>query len=350
MKFSVHRNDLFEIKVEAHTVEDLWYLSRFIDEGDLAEGVTFRRVKALDKTRADSGEKIKVHVQIQVSNVEFAENSNKLRVTGKILHGSPAEFIQIGEHQTLDVEPYEHIKIYKKKLREDQKSLLEEAKEQSKQVKAIMCLLDEQQATLCRLSPLGLKFFAEVENQANKRDLPNFSKRQQEYYEEIVTIIEHEETNHVIIAGPGFTKDNFKKYLDNKKPQIAKKAMYDSASNAEKSGAYELLKSGVLEKLLGEQKLQQEYKALEWLKMSTAKEDGLSTYGYAEVKKAVESGAVDELYVSDEIVRKKEEVQDLLEEAKKTGSKILMFNSQDSAGKEFNAFKLAAKLRYKMNY
>lgn len=350
MKFSVHRNDLFEIKVEPHTVEDLWYLSRFIDEGDLAEGVTFRRVKVLDKTRADSGEKLKIHVQIQISSVEFAENSNKLRVTGKILHGSPVEFIQIGEHQTLDVEPYEHIKIYKKKLREDQKSLLEEAKAQSKQVKAVMCLVDEKQATLCRLSPLGLKFFAEVENHANKRDLPNFAKRQQEYYYEIISILEREETNHVIIAGPGFTKDNLKKYLENKKPQLAKKAMYDSASNSEKSGAYELLKSGVLEKLLGEQKLQQEYKTLEWLKASTAKEDGLSTYGYAEVKKAVEVAAVDELYVSDEVVRKKEEVQDLLENAKKTGSKILIFNSQDSAGKEFSAFKLAAKLRYKTSY
>ena len=116
------------------------------------------------------------------------------------------------------------------------------------------------------------------------------------------------------MCGPGFTKDEFKKFVTQKHPEALKQISFEHTSNAEKSGVYELLKNGLVERLIGEQKLEEEFKALEEFKKRIAR-GGLACYGITEVKKAVGTGAVSDVLVLDELLRINKEVQQTIVQA-----------------------------------
>lgn len=340
-----------EIKVAPESIEDLWYLAKLIEEGDQVQGTSFRRFKPEGQVKAVSGEKKKVHVRIAVEKVEFAEESNKLRLTGKIVSGEPEEFCPHGDFHTLDLEPHNPIKIFKK-LNAYHEQMLNEAKQASKQPRALIVVLDEEKALFAELQARGIKFGPEIECSANKRDPDSFEEKRKGFFTEIISAIEQKKEGAdampVVIAGPGFAKDALKKYFNDKKPHLAKKVFWEHADSAERTAVHALLKQRVLEKLVGEQKLQQEYAALEKLKASLGREDGLSAYGLEDVRNAVESRAADELLILDELVRKNDEARAIMEAAKRAGAQIIIFNSEDDAGAEFKAFKIAAMLRYKL--
>ena len=152
----------------------------------------------------------------------------------------------------------------------------------------------------------------------------------------------------LIIAGPGFARDNFKKYLENKNSQLLKNAYFEHCSNAEQSGVLELLKNKVLEKVMKNQRIAHHFGLIEDLKMHMAKQDGLAVYGMEDVRQAIEFNAIEKLMVLDEIVRKDANANALVEESRKKGSELIIFDSRDNAGKEFEAFKIAALLRFKI--
>jgi len=337
-----------EIKVEPQSVEDLWYLSKIVEPGDSVSGSSFRRFKT-DVEKADSGEKKKVFLTLEVSAVEMAENANKLRITGKILSGTPEEFVQAGSFHTIDVEPRNHLTI-KKEWTPYHFELLDEAKKSSRHVKALLVVLDDAKATVAMLRTTGLAFLCELSCSANKRNLERFEEEKKSFFAELLKTIESTEADSIVVAGPGFTRDDFKKYVSSKNPKLASRFLLEHCSNAEKSGVHELLKRGVLQELLGQQKLQAEFSALELLKKSLGKDDGMAVYGPDDVKRALEMSAVKKLLVSDELLRKNKEVQKLLESARSAKAEILLFNSEDDAGLEFTTFGVAALLHYNLNF
>jgi len=66
------------------------------------------------------------------------------------------------------------------------------------------------------------------------------------------------------------------------------------------------------------------------------------------VAKAVEYNAVEKLAVLDELVRKNRTAYSLVEKAREKGAELVIFDSNDDAGREFEAFKIAALLRFKI--
>lgn len=338
------------IKLEPQTLEDLWFVSRLVDEGDEVSASSFRRFKSTDKLRGDSGEKKRVFIRLRLENTEFSEHGNKLRLHGVIVSGTPQEFVQLGEHHTIDVGPRTHLTLHKE-LSAYNKEILQEALKQSGKVKAALVVLDERHARVAVLTATGVRFSAELSCAASKRDLKRFEEYQKKFFHELADALERMEQDRVIIAGPGFAREEFLKWLKDKRPGLAAKASLEHASTTEKSGVYELLKRGVVERLLGEQKLEKEFKALEELKKRVAKE-GLAVYGLSEVEAAVNAGAVETLLVSDELLRKSSphaaKANELIESSRKLRAGVLIFDSKDDAGKEFKAFGVAALLRYQV--
>ncbi|MBU1197911.1 mRNA surveillance protein pelota [Candidatus Micrarchaeota archaeon] len=338
-----------ELKGDIETLEDLWLLSRIIERGDKLIGTSFRRVKALDLQRADSGEKKRVKLLLEIDQVEYAEASNKLRVTGKILEASPPEFAQQGQFHTLDLEIHTRFTLIKA-FQIYHKKLLEEARKKARAAKALIIAMDEHHALFATLQQNGLRFLFEIENQASKRDAKTFSTMQQQFFEEVLEAAKKRKAERMIIAGPGFTKDEFKRFAQNKDPVISKTFWFEHASSAEKTAVFELLKKGLLQKVVSGQKIQDEFLALERLKKSLGTLDGFAVYGIEPVREALSAGAVDTLLIADSLLRSDKSFNSLLEQSEKLGARILIFNSEDDAGKEFAAFQLAALLRFKLTY
>jgi len=227
---------------------------------------------------------------------------------------------------------------------------LDEAKGASRHVKALLVVVDDGKATVALLRTSGLSFLCELENRANKRNPEKFEEEKKDFFSELLKILETTEADSIVVAGPGFASGDFRKYAAAKNAKLASRLILEHASNAERSGVHELLKRGVLQDLLGRQKMQEEFSALEALKKSVAKEDGMAVYGPADVARALEMSAVKRLLVADDLLRTNKEVQRLLDLARRAKAEILLFNSEDDAGLEFRTFGIAALLHYNLNF
>ena len=349
MKIIAYLQDEGKLKVAPQSLEDLWYLSRVVEPGDQAEGRSWRRFKSQGTERASSGEKKPVTVRLKLEGVEFAQNSNKLRFTGPILSGHPEEFVQLGEFHTLDAEIGDTLTVYKT-LSPLHKKLLNEAKARSKHFKTVIVAIDDEKCIMGLLETTGLKVVFEAGNHASKRDPESYEAHTKKFYSEIIDAVKTHDCKYLVVAGPGFERENFVKYLKEKNAEIAKKASMEHASSAEKTAILELLKKGLLEKIIGKQKLSQEFELLEKLKASLGRNDFMACYGEKEVHEAIEMNAVEKLLVLDEAVRKHKKISDLMERADEKGAEIVIFDSHDDAGKEFEDFKIAALLRFKTKY
>ncbi len=334
-----------ELRLEPQSIEDLWHLTKLIEPSDVVAGQSERRFKTRGLTRPESGEKKKVFIELRVENVEFAEAVNKLRITGKIVSGTPEEFVQSGEHHTIDVEVGDSI-LLKKELGVYHKKVLQEALKKSKMQETTIIVIDDEKALVSELtSTAGVRFLYEIRNEASKRELKTFEELKKKFFSEVLKAVQGGKEN-TVIAGPGFMRDDFKKYVAQKAPDALKKITFESTSSAEQSGVLELIKKGVLQKILGRQKLSEELQLLEEFKKRIAKEE-LACYGEKQVEKAVQAGAVEKILVIDELLRKNTRVQETVVQAEKLGATTIVFDSGDDAGKEFKPFALAAFLRFK---
>ncbi|MFH1199885.1 MAG: mRNA surveillance protein pelota [Candidatus Micrarchaeota archaeon] len=331
------------------SLEDLWLLSRLVEKGDRLEGTAFRRVKALDLNRPDSGEKKLVRVLVEVESAQFAEAANRLRVTGKILSSSPSDYAPTGAFQTIDVEIGTKFTLHKR-FEFVHRSLIDDAKRKAKAPTALIVAIDDRSALVCVLRQSGVKFLFEIDNHASKRDPKSFADKNNDFLAETLDAVQKRATDRIIIAGPGFSKEEFKKYATAKDPRLAKKFWLEHASSAEKTAVYELLKTGALEKAVSGQKLQEEFMALEALKRSLGRSDGLCVYGAAEVRSAISANAASDVLVSDTLLRSDRSLNRVLEQAQRLGAKVMVFNSEDDAGREFSAFQIAALLRYRLKF
>jgi protein pelota len=343
-----------EYKVTAQSLEDLWYLSRIIADGDEAEGGSFRRFKASggqEAGRGESGEKKAVRIRLKVQQVEFAESANKLRLTGRIISGTPEEFVPQGDFHTLDVEISRPFTLYKA-LGALDRSLVEEAREATGASKATLAVIDDESAGIYLLNARGLKLLFETNNHASKRDPSTFETLRAQFYSEVLSGLQGQSAQSplVVVAGPGFARDSFIKYAAGKDPALAKKIISVHASSAQRSAVHELLKGGLLENVLGRQKMQREFEALEEFKRSLGKGDGFCVYGLEAVGREVQAGSVRLLMVADELLRKDSRAAQLVGLARSIGASILVFDSSDDAGAEFSGFAIAAMLRYSKKY
>src|SRR3989338_4161672 len=351
MKVISYSDDLGVLHVHPHTLEDLWVLSRVVTSGSEAEGGSWRRFKAERgvEQRAESGEKKPVRLRLKVEIVEFAESANRLRITGIITWGEPEEFVQIGEHHTLDIEIGQAFKLHKRLTAYD-KHLLREAQDRSAKVNAIVVLIDDEKSAAYMLDPRGLKELFELRNTASKRTPETHESLTRKFYSELAEGLKTHKAKWLVIAGPGFDRDNFSKFLQEKHPAMLENALVEHASNAERSGATELMKKGLMEKLLGKQKLSREFKALEELKTALGRGDGMAVYGFDDVRQSLALRAVRMLLVLDEVLRKNPEVSFLSYETEKTGGELLIFDSADDAGQEFASFGIAGLLRFRTKF
>ncbi len=335
-----------ELKLVAHTTEDLWHVERVLEPGDLVSSKSFRRFK-LDE--GESGEKKPVHVEVEVEKVEFHRELNRLRITGKILRGTPEEYVQIGSYHTVDVEFDRPFAIIKKEWKKHQLDRLYNAEKSTRRPMLAILVIDDENATFALVKDYGVDFGVELASGTSKRD-EKFEEKRKQYMGDILAKLKTLEVSKIIVAGPGFAKDNLKKIVAEREPELAKKIVFETCSTSEKSGVYELLKRGVISKVAGEERVEREFKLMEELLTEISKESGLAAYGIEEIRKAVEYCALKELFVADEALRKNKEIEKLMEEAERKKTKITIFSAEDDAGRQLAGLGgIAGILRFKIS-
>ena len=331
------------ITVKVNVNDDLWYLEGIVEVGDL---VKTRTLRSLFIER--EGKKIKIGkkpmvLTIQVEKIEFQKYSNSLRLIGKIVEGP--EEVQKGSYHTIEVKLGSVITIQKEEWKKFQLEKLKKAEIIVPEV--LLVSVSTERATLALLKRSGVEFVSELKNPYSIQE----EKKLSEFYKKVASEIEKfsVRTKKVILAGPGFAKEHIQKIIQEKFPELSKKLLMDSTSSATRSGINEILKRGTLEKVIKENEMVKESKIIQEFFTHLKKDDGLAVYGFDEVKKADDLGAVKILILSEEKIRR-EDVSRLAESVEKKNGKVELISSNHELGEQFNKMNgIGAVLRFRIS-
>ncbi len=338
------------IELRPETLDDLWHLSHIVAEGDIVSSKTTRRIQDIsgDKIRNDRGVKKTFTLGVLVESVSFHLFTGKLRIIGSIVKG-PEDLIPLGSHHTIEAKLNTPLKIEKEKWSKYVLGRIKQAIDASKKLSSIIVLLEDDTADLGLMRQFGIEYFGPiVGNISGKRVISkNRKKNIENFYQTVVdSILKFNEVQTIIIAGPGFYKNDFLKFLEDKHPDLAKKSILENTGSGGRVGINEVLKKGVVEKLATENRVAFEISAIDNILKEIAMNSQLLVYGKKQTSDAINLGAVEKLLVLGTMVRS-EDLESAMDMVENMSGEVLVISSQHDGGKQLEALGgLAATLRY----
>lgn len=291
------------IEVVPETLDDLWHLSHIVEVGDNASSKTTRRIQdnTGDKLRSDRGVKKTFYLGLDIENITFHLFTGKLRLTGVITKG-PEDLIPLGSHHTLEVKLNTPITIRKERWPKWAINRLNQAIEASKKLSAIIVVLEDDTATLGLMRQFGIEYYGPIKGHVSGKRIVDKNRQKNiiQFYEKVVeSIVKFDSIQNIVIAGPGFVKNDFYDYLKEKHNDLAKISIVEATGSGGRVGISEVLKKGTVEKLTSENRVAIEMGAINKLLEQIGRNSSKIAYGIREVKNAINLGAVGELLILD---------------------------------------------------
>jgi len=335
-EFEEFRKQVGEIRLFPESLDDLWHLKHLLHEGDLIYAQTFRSLESqTDKLRPEKSEKRPVRLGIRVSKVEFHHNANRLRISGVIEHG-----VDEGFFHTVNLETGQEISVIKRWRGMDLERIDRAVRASTAGVVHIISL-EEGAAEIYRMRQYGPELFTAITGGSGKRE--GIDARSL-FFEEVMTALA-ETTGPLVVAGPGFVKEDFLRFVRRRSEEMAGRCLPVETRRVGKGAVQEVIGQGVLERITEDIQLAREVCLLEQL-LARMGSGGPIAYGTFEVDKAVGFGAVEDLMVIDHLIRD-EKMTGILEEAESVRARITVFSSEFEPGKQLEALGgIAALLRF----
>ena len=355
-----------EIKLKAENLDDLWYLSNIVEPHDNVRGQTERKIKlGKQDERRQKIVKKKITLAIDVEKTEFAKNSDNLRISGTITQGP--EDIPRGQYHTITVEENSIITITKQQWLSYQLEKLKEA-QKPLTAKILIAVFDREEAHFALLKRQGYSLLSTIQGDVQKKFVTEKEKQgkaktkthaaKESFWHQIIKQLgEYDKRyslNTIILASPAFWKEELQKEL--KDDELKKKMISATCSSADKSAINEVLKRQETQQALKQDRLSKELALVEKLLAEISKK-GNYAYGLDEVSQAADAGAVEELLVSDNIIRSSREqdnyqqIDNIMKKTEQTKGNINIIYSENEPGKKLDGLGgIGALLRYKLNY
>ena len=340
------------IELVPETLDDLWQLSHIIEVGDNASSKTTRRIQDTsgDKLRSDRGIKKTFYLGLDIENISFHLFTGKLRLTGVITRG-PEDLIPLGSHHTLEVKLNTPITIKKERWPKWAIKRINQAIDASKKLSAIIVVLEDDTATLGLMRQFGIEYYGPIKgNVSGKRIVDkNRQKNIIQFYEKVIeSITKFDSIQNIVIAGPGFVKNDFYDYLKENHKDLAKISIIEPTGSGGRNGISEVLKKGTVEKLTSENRVALEMGAIDNLLSQIGRNSSKIVYGVKETKNAINLGAVSQLLILDTKVAS-EDMGDAMDMVENMKGDVMVISSEHEGGKQLESLGgMAAILRYEI--
>ena len=346
-----HGKMTFRIEV----ADDLYYLSDIINKGDRVLSKTKRRAEARDDVnRAERSEKETITLEIIAESVEFDRTVDRLRATGRIYSGP--ESVPTGDHHTINLKEGMTLTIGKDFWTTADLLKVEDAAKTIK-AKVLLLAIEDGVCALGTLRDYGVKPIATISRTISGKNEPE-KKRTEEisFFDEVMEVIESnaENLDRIVIAGPAFYKDNFLKYFREKNEDLAAKSVIENVSTGGERGLQEIVKRGIIERIVKEWKVQQEVAKLTEFFEEFGKDSGMAVYGLKNVDYAKTMGSIKHLLISNSTLKKgkiekNKALDELLSDIKGMKGDITIVSNEHDLGKQLEGLGgLAATLRFRI--
>ena len=334
------------LKLRIETASDLWRIARLVQPGERVGASTTRRdPEAPEDAPAAHRERRRVWLVVRAEQIEFHEFSRHVRVTGPIVEGP----FDVGRHHTLDLVEGEEVSVQKESLSAVDRALLEEGLHARGEPLLVLAAVDWGQSTIVRLQGRTIVPVADLNRTiAGKRYAGTQPERDRSaYVEELLALLRKEAGDAVslVIAGPGFLKEEIAKQLLEKDPLLKKKLRVYASAESGRAGVDELLRSGRAAEALQGSVAAEEADLIE--RLVTALGGGRrAAVGVREVGEALDGGAVETLVVLEDLLREPE-VAPLLDRARAGRARVFIVRGGGTGGKRLEALgRIGALLRF----
>lgn len=338
-----------EVVIMAQSADDLWQLSQIIEPEDFVTGKTTRKIKLSGEGEKARADKRTITLKVKVEKVDFQENN--LRIGGAVAEAR--EDIPAGAAHSISIEAGSVITITKEEWLKFQ---LDKLKESSCAApKLLIAVFDRESAIFAMLRQKGYEILNEEKGKVAKKAV---KVEEENFYKRIIVLLKEYDArfalDRIILASPAFWKEELMKEL--KDDALKRKIIQATCSSVTKNAIEEVLKRPELREALKQDRLSKEANLVEEL-MAEIGKSGLAAYGFGEVEKLAEVGAIKVLLVTDKLIRKRrnentfKQLDTLMRQADKAKGDVVIINSENEPGMKLDSLGgIAALLRFKLNY
>jgi protein pelota len=229
-----------EIRLFPENLDDLWHLEHLVAPGDLVFATTLRAVESSsDKLRPDKPEKRPVRLGIRVERTEFHRFANRLRITGIIEHGE-----ETGSYHTLNIEPGYQISVIKRWRPVDLERIDRAVKASIYEAVHILTI-EEGEAELFRMRQFGPESVLTITSGSGKE---SGTEARSGFFERVASECAGI-TGPFVIAGPGFIKDDFARYLRSVNPGLSAHSLVVETRRIGGGAVQDVIGLGILERI-----------------------------------------------------------------------------------------------------
>jgi len=337
------------VKIRITDPEDLWYLSHLIDEGDVLTGTATRKIK-IGSGENDTVAKKTFTITIAVETIDLAEKGDVLRVNGKTQE--ELELVPKGSYQALSLEVGEEFILEKSSWLSYQKQKLQEATQ--KKYHYLLCLADREEALFALTKKSGYEILLKVKGDVPKKG--NLTESKKDFFQEIGQSLQDYALRYhpeqVILASPAFYKEEILKKVSSL--EVKKKITLAICSDVSETSLDEVMKRPELKNVLQLSRARQEKLLIDELLAEISK-NNLACYGWKETQKAVNSGALNRLLITEHFIQKKRkestysELDSLMKQVDALKGEIFIISSEHEGGRRLDGLGgIAGLLRFKI--
>ncbi|KAI0510479.1 hypothetical protein KFK09_011081 [Dendrobium nobile] len=206
------------IKIIPEEEDDMWHAYNLISEGDLVQAVTVRKVLRELASGGRDSERVKLKLEIKVESVDYNKEGSVLRIRGKNVLQN--EHVKIGQFHTLEVEPHRPFVLRKDVWDSFSLDILHQACDPAASADLAVVLMQEGLAHMFLIGRSITTTRSRIETSIPRKHGPaiaGYESALKKFFENVLqSVLKHIDFKVVrclVIASPGFTKDQFRDYL-----------------------------------------------------------------------------------------------------------------------------------------
>lgn len=335
-------------------LEDMWHVYNLISKGDMIRATTIRRLQSESSTGSTSSQRVRLSLTITVESVNFDPIVGLLRINGRVSSENP--YVKMASYHTIDLELNRNFTLFKTEWDTIALERVDDSCDITKQADVAAIVCQEGLANFCFLTQHMTIVRQRIETpipRKRKGSVTNHEKGLERFYEQIYqAIIRHvnfDIIKAVIIASPGFVKDQIYNYIFNQAVKTGNKLIMENkskfiqihCSNGHKHALTEIMQDPAIQVKLADTKAAREVQALDKFYEMMNNDPDRAFYGFDHIDKANEIGAIGTLLVTDELFRSadietRKKYVSLVEQVRAQNGNVFVFSSMHASGEQLN--------------
>lgn len=353
------------VTLVAEEAEDMWHAYNLITVGDTLRSTTIRKVTTESATGSTNASKVRTTLTIQVEGIDFDTQACVLRVKGRNVCEN--QYVKMGAYHTLDLEMNRPFTLSKQEWDSVALERIDMACDPTQNADLAAIVMQEGIAHVCLVTNSMTLVRAKIETtipRKRKGLCDQHTKGLHRFYDQIVqAVLRHvnfEVVKCVLVASPGFVKDQFVQYMFAEAIKQDYKILIENkgkfvlvhSSSGFKHSLKEVLTDPTVLARLADTKASGEVKSLEDFYHMLQNDPDRAFYGIQHCEKAASLMAIETLLVSDELFRSQDLQQrkryvNLVDSVRDNGGDVKIFSSLHVSGEQLGQLSgVAAILRF----